>query len=81
MARLNWKCEESPTGAHHWIHMQKRIWECKFCHSTTSAFAMDWKPSVSGYKTKQVKEYLKAAGYNAKQISILVQDMAAEGLL
>jgi len=28
----SWKCEDSPTGAHHWIEIHgKGIYQCKWC--------------------------------------------------
>ena len=28
-----WKCEESPTNAHYWVHIVGEIWRCIHCRS------------------------------------------------
>ena len=42
-----WKCAESPTGAHHWIevqndkHQHTGHWYCKWCHDGKK-LSSDW---------------------------------------
>jgi len=48
-----WKCDKSPTGAHHWIELTssnkvKGMWCCKYCSDVTK-FPLTWEEYTRQY--------------------------------
>ena len=43
--RPDWRCEDSPTGAHHWLYIGKNYWFCIYCGERTNSFRMEMPSS------------------------------------
>lgn len=51
MKQGNWRCEDSPSGAHHWTIDSQGEGECRYCHKK-----YDYKPAMLGRFIRKPKE-------------------------
>lgn len=60
MTRRSWQCEDSSTGAHHWVNVTgTRVWICQYCGDDTDQFIMgiDEKRVRYGYMPYSQPDY------------------------
>ena len=67
------ECERSPTAAHHWVHVKREWWVCRYCLIWTDSFMLSWpgERPASDVNTHDevIREYMRRIGHNGLEDS------------